>query len=129
MTIQVPIYTSVSHLAISTITLLLQLVLVFNLPRRILRNIIKNLKQVGKDSYSSFDFVFLKANLDQLIVHGLRALRDTLQQDKELSIQNVSIGIVGKDQKWVVHENENVARYLDLLNQEVAPAAAPMDTA
>jgi 20S proteasome subunit alpha 6 len=28
-------------------------------------------------------------------VHGLHALRETLQQDKELTIQNTSIGIVG----------------------------------
>lgn len=30
-----------------------------------------------------------------MIVHGLHALRETLQQDKELTIQNTSIGIVG----------------------------------
>jgi 20S proteasome subunit alpha 6 len=35
------------------------------------------------------------ASLDELIVHGLHALRETLQQDKELTIQNTSIGIVG----------------------------------
>lgn len=35
------------------------------------------------------------ANLEQLIEHGLHALRETLQQDKELTIHNTSIGIVG----------------------------------
>lgn len=35
------------------------------------------------------------ASLEELIVHGLHALRETLQQDKELTIQNTSIGIVG----------------------------------
>ena len=35
------------------------------------------------------------ASLDELIVHGLHALRETLQQDKELTINNTSIGIVG----------------------------------
>jgi len=38
---------------------------------------------------------FAQASLDELIVHGLHALRETLQQDKELTIQNTSIGIVG----------------------------------
>ena len=35
------------------------------------------------------------ASLEELITHGLRALRETLQQDKELTIQNTSIGILG----------------------------------
>ncbi|CEQ39473.1 SPOSA6832_01002, partial [Sporobolomyces salmonicolor] len=34
-------------------------------------------------------------DLPTLIKHGLHALRDTLQQDKELTIHNTSIGIVG----------------------------------
>ena len=33
--------------------------------------------------------------LEELIRHGLHALRETLQQDKELTISNTSIGIVG----------------------------------
>jgi len=35
------------------------------------------------------------ADLETLIKHGLHALRDTLQQDKELTPLNTSIGIVG----------------------------------
>lgn len=35
------------------------------------------------------------ATLEQLIDHGLHALRETLQQDKELTNLNTSIGIVG----------------------------------
>lgn len=35
------------------------------------------------------------ASLDDLITHGLHALRETLQQDKELTIHNTSIGVVG----------------------------------
>jgi 20S proteasome subunit alpha 6 len=34
-------------------------------------------------------------SLEDLIRHGLHALRETLQQDKELNINNTSIGIVG----------------------------------
>ncbi|KAF5388326.1 hypothetical protein D9615_000117 [Tricholomella constricta] len=35
------------------------------------------------------------ASLEDLIRHGLHALRETLQQDKELTINNTSIGLVG----------------------------------
>lgn len=37
----------------------------------------------------------LAGDLPTLIKHGLHALRDTLQQDKELTPQNTSLGIVG----------------------------------
>jgi 20S proteasome subunit alpha 6 len=39
---------------------------------------------------------FHDCTLDELIKHGLHALRETLQQDKELTIMNTSIGIIGE---------------------------------
>ncbi|KAJ7067980.1 20S proteasome subunit [Mycena amicta] len=41
--------------------------------------------------YKSFD----DCSLEDLVRHGLHALRETLQQDKELNINNTSIGILG----------------------------------
>lgn len=38
---------------------------------------------------------FFPGSLEELITHGLHSLRETLQQDKELTINNTSIGIVG----------------------------------
>ncbi|BGP55505.1 hypothetical protein JCM8202_002037 [Rhodotorula sphaerocarpa] len=38
---------------------------------------------------------FPTCSLDELVKHGLHALRETLQQDKELTVSNTSIGIVG----------------------------------
>ncbi|KAG8744846.1 hypothetical protein FRC10_009370 [Ceratobasidium sp. 414] len=38
---------------------------------------------------------FADASLDELIKHGLHALRETLQQDKELNVNNTSIGVIG----------------------------------
>lgn len=35
------------------------------------------------------------ASLEDLIQHGLLALRETLQQDKDLTIKNTTIGIIG----------------------------------
>ncbi|KAI7853683.1 nucleophile aminohydrolase [Circinella umbellata] len=61
---------------------------------------------------------FTNASLDELVRHGLLALRDTLQQDKELNIQNTSLGIVGKNEDFHVIEGEDLQRYLDLLGDE-----------
>lgn len=42
------------------------------------------------------EFIFaLPASIEELIKHGLHALRETLQQDKELNVNNTSIGILG----------------------------------
>ncbi|KAJ7591386.1 20S proteasome subunit [Mycena floridula] len=38
---------------------------------------------------------FADCSLEDLIRHGLHALRETLQQDKELNMLNTSIGIIG----------------------------------
>lgn len=45
-------------------------------------------------------------SLEDLIRHGLHALRETLQQDKELTINNTAIGIVGPAG---VHEGASTA--------------------
>jgi 20S proteasome subunit alpha 6 len=53
---------------------------------------------------------FAESNLDSLILHGLRALRDTLQQDAELTINSCSIAYVGKDSRFTVVEGEALQR-------------------
>lgn len=80
---------------------------------------------------------FADCNLEELICHGLHALRETLQQDKELTINNTSIGIVGpasaheKDVpsagNFRILEGETIQVYLDSMlpkgHQDPAPAA------
>lgn len=54
--------------------------------------------------------------LEDLIVHGLNALRDTLSQDMELTLKNTSVSVVGKDQEFVVYDDEDVQVWLDKLD-------------
>lgn len=56
--------------------------------------------------------------MEDLVRHGLQALRDTLQQDKELNIHNTSLGIVGKDKDFEIIEGDALQQYLDLLGSE-----------
>lgn len=63
---------------------------------------------------SHFDS-FPDCSLDELIKHGLTALRDTLQQENQLSIENCSIGYVGKDTPFTILDGEAVSPYLDQL--------------
>ncbi|OJA15633.1 hypothetical protein AZE42_04844 [Rhizopogon vesiculosus] len=89
---------------------------------------------------------FADCNLEDLIRHGLHALRETLQQDKELNVNNTSIGIIGpmgQHEKPIsppgsfrILENEKVEVYLQSMEKKEeaadpvpapvpAPAAAP----
>ncbi|KAJ2246160.1 Proteasome subunit alpha type-6, partial [Coemansia sp. RSA 455] len=60
---------------------------------------------------------FEDMSLRELIIHGLRALRDTLQQGKQLDTLNTSIGFVGKDTKMTILGGENTQEYLDMLDE------------
>ncbi|KAJ2721065.1 Proteasome subunit alpha type-6 [Coemansia sp. Benny D115] len=60
---------------------------------------------------------FENMSLKELIVQGLKALRDTLQQGKQLDTLNLSIGFVGKDTKMTILDGESTQEYLDLLEE------------
>mgnify|MGYP002477099754 CR=1 FL=1 len=55
-------------------------------------------------------------DIESLVVHGLNALRDTLSQDMELTFRNTSVSVVGKDQDFVIYEDEDVQKWLDKLD-------------
>lgn len=61
---------------------------------------------------------FVDCSLEELLKHGLRALRDTLPQEVELTTKNCSIGIVGKDKDFTIYDDEEVARYLQMIEGE-----------
>ncbi|RKP14335.1 20S proteasome subunit alpha 6 [Piptocephalis cylindrospora] len=72
---------------------------------------------------------FSDASLQHLILHGLRALRDTLQQDKKLTKDNLSIAFVGKDEEFTVKDGEDVVEWLTYLEQEGGGGGRPDDAA
>lgn len=50
--------------------------------------------------------------MEQLIVHALTALRDTLTQDQELTLDNVTIAFVGPKESFTVIEGAGVLPFL-----------------
>ncbi|KAJ4472176.1 nucleophile aminohydrolase [Lentinula aciculospora] len=78
---------------------------------------------------------FADCSLEDLIQHGLHALRETLQQDKDLNVNNTSIGIVGAPSthekttgvSFRILEGETIQPFLDTMvpKDAPAPAAAP----
>ncbi|XP_050058383.1 proteasome subunit alpha type-1 [Aphis gossypii] len=69
--------------------------------------------------------VFKEASLEELLKHGMRALRDTLPNDVNLTSKNVSIGVVGKDQLFEVYSEEKTQEKLALIEGEERRAPVP----
>ncbi|KAG7221137.1 hypothetical protein INR49_017515, partial [Caranx melampygus] len=60
---------------------------------------------------------FSDCNLNDLVQHGLRALRETLPTEQDLTTKNVSIGIVGKDMEFTIYDDDDVAPFLEGLEE------------
>lgn len=56
--------------------------------------------------------VFPDCTKEELIRHGVQALQDTLPNEVELNNKNISIAIVGKDEKFRILEEQENAQYL-----------------
>ncbi|CZT19079.1 probable proteasome subunit alpha type 1 [Ramularia collo-cygni] len=75
----------------------------------------------GIGARSQMARTYLERNLDEfegssreeLIKHALRALKDSLSQDKELTIDNTSIGISGVDENFKLYEGQEIASWLE----------------
>lgn len=61
---------------------------------------------------------FINCETEELIKHGLRALRDTLPNEIELNTKNVSIGMVGKGTDFTVLDEEQTSVYLTAIEGE-----------
>jgi 20S proteasome subunit alpha 6 len=59
---------------------------------------------------------FSESNLDELVKHGLLALRECLPNDLELSIKNVSVAVVGNNEAFSVYDDQAVDKWLNLIS-------------
>ena len=67
---------------------------------------------------------FPDCSLDELIKHGLRALRDTLPNEVELTTKNCSLGIVGEGMDFTIFDDNGVENYLQMIEGEEKSASA-----
>eukprot|EP00978_Attheya_sp_CCMP212_P009895 scaffold23567_cov52-Attheya_sp.AAC.2 len=66
---------------------------------------------------------FAEATKDDLIMHALRALAGCVTGDGELTRDNGSIAVVGKDESFILIEGDELQPYLDRLELEGGGAA------
>lgn len=76
---------------------------------------------------------FAEASREELIKHALRALKESLSQDKELTVENASVGVIGtnaqgngKVESFKLYDGPEIGPLLEaaLENPEPAPANA-----
>ena len=83
---------------------------------------------------------FADASREELVAHGLRALKESLSQDKELTVDNTSVGIVGvgeekgKLENFTLYDGQEVKAFIEAVADKTegakgddAPAAEAMD--
>lgn len=56
---------------------------------------------------------FNGSSREELIKHALRALKESLSQDKELTVDNTSVGIGGVGENFALYEGQDIAEWLD----------------
>ncbi|KAJ9237587.1 hypothetical protein DTO169E5_5173 [Paecilomyces variotii] len=69
---------------------------------------------------------FADCGREELINHGLRALKETLSQDKELTLDNTSVGVVGKAPEGAKAKLETFKLYD---GQDIAPLLQALEGA
>jgi len=75
----------------------------------------------GIGARSQMARTYLERNLDEfegssreeLIKHALRALKESLSQDKELTVDNTSLGVSGIGENFHLYEGQDIAEYLE----------------
>jgi 20S proteasome subunit alpha 6 len=58
---------------------------------------------------------FGEANREEIVLHGLRALRDGLAQDRELTTANTAVAVVGIGENFKLYDGDEVGEWLEKL--------------
>jgi 20S proteasome subunit alpha 6 len=70
---------------------------------------------------------FKDSSVDDLVLHGLRALRDTLPNEISLTTKNCSIGVVGANTPFTIYDDDLIQRFLKLIEGEARSTTAGTD--
>ncbi|XP_002156031.2 proteasome subunit alpha type-1 isoform X1 [Hydra vulgaris] len=60
---------------------------------------------------------FPESTYEEIIVHGLQALRECLPNEQELNNKNCTVAIVGKDKPLTILDNDDIVPFLALIDQ------------
>lgn len=81
--------------------------------------------QSSKTYLEKYFETFSSLSLDELVQHGMKAMKASLSADQELTVENVCVGVVGEDTLWREFTAEEILPILDSI--EVSSADEPME--
>lgn len=65
---------------------------------------------------------------EELVKHALRALKDSLSQDKELTVDNTSLGVSGVGESFKLYEGQEIAGWLETTFENKEGGGEAMET-
>lgn len=71
---------------------------------------------------------FEGSNREELIKHALRSLKDSLATDKELTIDNTSLGVAGIGEDFKLYEGQEIAGWLETTFENKEGGGEAMET-
>ena len=77
---------------------------------------------------------FAECGREELVKHGLRALKESLAQDKELTVENTSVGVVGikgdkeKMEAFKLYDGQDVQQWVQMVADGTEGEAADGET-
>ena len=78
---------------------------------------------------------FAECSKEELIKHGLRALKESLAQDKELTVENTSVGVVGIKgegakgiERFMLYDGQDVQQWVELVAEGAEGEGMEVDT-
>lgn len=71
---------------------------------------------------------FAESSYEEIILHGLRSLRECLPNEQELTTKNCTVAVVGKDTQLTLLDNEDVGPFLAKIDQTKKSRKAPTES-
>ncbi|PSK57801.1 hypothetical protein B9Z65_9003 [Elsinoe australis] len=68
---------------------------------------------------------FEGSSREELVKHALRALKESLSQDKELTVDNTSVGVAGIDEDFKLYEHQEISEWLETTFENKEGGEAP----
>jgi 20S proteasome subunit alpha 6 len=70
---------------------------------------------------------FPSSSREELVKHALRALKESLSQDKELTVDNTSVGVAGIGEDFKLYEDAELSGWLETAFENKSSADMDMD--
>lgn len=73
--------------------------------------------QSGRTYFEHNQKYFANSSLEQLILHGVKAIKKATQDDEEITQKSIEIAYVGPNEKFVILKQSDIDKYIKMVDQ------------